>query len=198
MLELILGGLLAYNLFFSDDDDSASGTNTNSLGVGPTALGLFNNYKGADADAVLTKLTTVAAGIPIDPNALIGIIYEESRFDPGVINKVGPGAVGLLQFTPDVLTKLGVTQNDVANMSALDQLDYISTYFSWYNINSPYDLWFAVFWPSAIGQPDTYVLQTPTLSASLVAKDNPGIAKGKDQITVADAKAYIAPFISDT
>jgi hypothetical protein len=197
MLELILGGILVYNLFFSDDTDEGQGDQSAPLTLTDQSIKMLDSYKGTDADAFLSKLVAVAGAIPVDPNALVGIIYEESRFNPKAYNSTS-GASGLLQFMPATMTQLGTSSDAILAMDGISQLDYVSSYFQYWDINSPYDLWFAVFFPAAIGQPDTYVLQTPTLSAALVAKDNPGIAKGKDQITVADAKAYIAPFISDS
>jgi hypothetical protein len=77
-------------------------------------------------------------------------------------------------------------------MNALDQLDLVRWYFTPFRgkMNSYYDVYAVTFFPAMIGKPDNWILQTKTLSAATVAKQNKGIARGKNHITAADFKRY--------
>lgn len=75
------------------------------------------------------RLQTVAENINCSPKDLASVIYSESSFNPENVNPK-TSAAGLLQFTPDVLSNMGYTTDDVLNMSAIDQLDLVQDYFT--------------------------------------------------------------------
>ena len=76
----------------------------------------------------------------------------------------------------------------------VQQLDYVEKYLKPYKgkMSNMYDLYFAIFFPVAIGKPDNYVLKTSNISASKIASQNPAYDINKDQqITVAEVKQAI-------
>lgn len=150
----------------------------------------------------LNKVQEVAKAIKVNVNWLLAVFYFESgkTFSTSIKNNIG--SVGLIQFTRD---KAGVTYktikgkryelNAIATMSWDAQLDLIQLYYQEAigskTISSFEDLYMATFFPVAVGKPNTYVLQTSTLSASLIARQNPAFDTNKDnQITKGEVMEY--------
>lgn len=139
------------------------------------------------------KVSEVANRLQIDPNWLMQVMYSESRLKPSAVNPYN-GASGLIQFIRSTATALGTSLDAIRQMSALDQLDYVYKYYLPYKgkMKSYYDVYAVTFFPAMIGKPDTWVLQTSKLPASLIAKQNPVIDINKDgKITIAEFKQYV-------
>ena len=98
----------------------------------------------------------------IDPNYLMACMaFETGRtFSPSITNAAGSGATGLIQFMPSTAQALGITTEELAAMSAVQQLVYVEKYFRPRKgkLKTLSDVYMAILWPSAIGQPDTHVL----------------------------------------
>lgn len=99
------------------------------------------------------------------------------------------GNCGLIQFMPRTALGLSTTVDKLAQMTALEQLDYVEAYFEPYSgrLNSLGDMYMAILWPAGIGQPDEYVLwrasQRPT-----TYRQNSGLDTDSDRtITKAEA-----------
>lgn len=75
------------------------------------------------------KLEQVAKNINCDPADLLGMMQSESGINPKAYNKNG-GATGLIQFMPSTARSLGTSTQELMNMSAVEQLDYVEKYFS--------------------------------------------------------------------
>jgi hypothetical protein len=149
--------------------------------------------------AFTRKVESITAYLGIHPDWLMQVMYAESRLKPTAANRQGTDrhlvAAGLLQFTATSgIVQAGKVPSiaHILTMPALDQLDLVQWYFTPFRgkMNSYYDVYAVTFFPAMIGKPDNWVLQTKTLSAATVAKQNKGIAKGKSFITVADFKRY--------
>lgn len=112
------------------------------------------------SDKFCDKVIVIAEDIGIEPDWLMACIAFESGFRPGVLNKAGSGATGLIQFMPNTARALGTTIAALANMSAEEQLNYVHKYFKPYRgrLHSIEDTYMAILWPKAIGQPLEYVL----------------------------------------
>ena len=98
--------------------------------------------------------------IPVD-FLMACIAFESGRsFRPDKKNMAGSGATGLIQFMPATALALGTTTDALAKMSAEDQLFYVHKYFLPYRnkLQTIEDVYMAVLWPRAIGQPEDYVL----------------------------------------
>lgn len=98
-------------------------------------------------------------------------------------------ATGLIQFMPNTARVLGTSVDRLRNMSFDDQLVYVRKYFDQNGYtkkvrssNDPLDCYLAVFFPAAIGKPDSFVIQTSKLSPSLIAKQNPVFDLDKNKL----------------
>ena len=89
--------------------------------------------------AFLKKIVRISDDLGIDPLWLMHTIFHESRFDPKKNDRMS-GAVGLLSFMPLVIEKFidtesgkTLTTNDVLQMSNIDQLDLIRSFYkAWF------------------------------------------------------------------
>jgi hypothetical protein len=136
-----------------------------------------------------------------NPNWLMAVINSETAqtFSPSIQNKVS-GATGLIQFMPSTAKALGTTTTALAQMDHLEQLVYVEKYIAMTMKNvrataiEDYDdMYFVVFYPAAIGKPDTYVIARP---GTAVYNQNAGTDMNKDgTITVADFKAFARKLI---
>ena len=136
------------------------------------------------------KLKEICSKLAINPEWLLAVMYIESRINPKAVNKY-TGATGLIQFMPTTANSLGTTTAALQSMTAVEQLDYVYLYLKPYTgkMQSLMDVYFAIFFPAAIGKPADYVLQTSKLSAALIASQNSGYDINKDnQITVAEVE----------
>lgn len=153
----------------------------------------FDNYIPAPKAEFCTKLQSICDKLHISPEWLLAVMYVESRINPYAVNKYS-GATGLIQFMPATAKSLGTTTAELLNMTAVDQLDYVYLYLKPYTgkMHSLMDVYFAIFFPAAIGKPSDYVLQTSKLSASLIASQNPAYDINSDgEITVAEVESKI-------
>ena len=153
----------------------------------------YENKVTTNKAAFLQKVQLIAVKLGIDPNWLMFVMNSESGLNPAAYNPNG-GASGLIQFMPATAEGLGTTTAALRKMSNVDQLDYVYKYFYPYRgkMDSLYDLYLVTFFPAALGKPDSYVLQTSTLPAKVIADANPGIdLDGNDQITVGEFKRWI-------
>jgi hypothetical protein len=134
----------------------------------------------------LDKVVQVSNNLSINPNWLLAVMYFESgkTFSPSKTNSIG--SVGLIQFTRD---KSGVNYktingkiyllSDIARMSFLSQMDLVQEYYKEIiritkkTPDSFVDTYLVTFFPAAIGKDDDFIFQTKSLSASLIAKQNP-------------------------
>ena len=153
----------------------------------------FDNYIPAPKAEFCSKLKEICSKLAINPEWLLAVMYIESRINPYAVNKYS-GATGLIQFMPATAMSLGTTTAELLNMTAVDQLDYVYLYLKPYTgkMHSLMDVYFAIFFPAAIGKPSNYVLQTSKLSASLIASQNPAYDINSDgEITVAEIESKI-------
>lgn len=117
----------------------------------------------------LKKLIVVARNLEINPFWLMHVIFHESQFDSKKYDRKTASS-GLLSFSPGVVktfidpqTGKNLTKNDVLNMSNLDQLDLINSFykasFQKYDIKSPVsagDFAALTFYPFVVGKKDSW------------------------------------------
>jgi hypothetical protein len=117
--------------------------------------------------AFLDKVSSVSAELGFDPNDLLRVIDFETAgsFSPKAqpIRKDGTkisSATGLIQFLEKTAKGLGTTTADLANMTAVEQLDYVKRYFEPFKdrIKNFGDVYMAVHWPKGVGKDDSYVM----------------------------------------
>jgi hypothetical protein len=143
----------------------------------------------------IRKVKSISKDLGIDANWLMAIMYFESAktFSPSIRNPIS-NAVGLIQFMPNTAISLGTTTNALANMTAVQQLDYVKKYLLPYKgkMTRYVDTYFAVFFPLAIGKPNDWVLRSSNLSSGLIARQNPAFDTNKNgEITVGEVKAVM-------
>ncbi|CAH1529607.1 Transglycosylase [Vibrio jasicida] len=134
------------------------------------------------------KVNDISKELNIDPNHLMACMAFETAetFSPSIKNGSGSGATGLIQFMPSTAEALGTSTKKLAKMSALDQLDYVKAYFMPYRNDMACleDVYMAILYPAAIGQPPTHVLFK---KGSIAYRQNAGIdRKNSGKITLAD------------
>jgi hypothetical protein len=148
-------------------------------------------YGSTFVDSVLDY----SESLGIDANWLMAVMYFETAgtFSASIRNPYS-NATGLIQFMPNTALDLDTTIDELALMSAEEQLYYVYRYYYPYRnrIKSYVDLYLATFFPLAIGKGDNYILQTSSLSASSIASVNPVFDLNKDkQISVGEIKKVI-------
>lgn len=116
--------------------------------------------------------------------------FETGRsFNPAVRNRQS-SATGLIQFMADTARGLGTTTEYLASLTRTQQMDWVLKYFKaspLRKVSAPSieDLYMAILWPVAVGQPNTYVLFKIGTASYQV---NHGLDIGnKGYITKADA-----------
>ena len=132
--------------------------------------------------AFVEKVKKISTNLGINPNWLMTIMYFESAktFSPSITNSIG--ATGLIQFIPSTATSLGTSTSELRKMTAVQQLDYVEKYLKAYKgkYKNYIDVYFAVFFPLAIGKPDDWVIQSKGISALQVYNSNPAFRVLKD------------------
>lgn len=143
------------------------------------------------------KVRDIADRLGIDPNWLMMCMWIESKLNHQAQNPLS-GAVGLIQFMPSTAASLGTSTAALLAMSNVEQLDYVYKYLKAYQwrMRSFVDVYFAIFFPRAIGKPDEYILATSSLSASKIASQNSGYDLNKDSaLTVGEVKTKILSLV---
>lgn len=132
-------------------------------------------------------------------NILAAMHFETGgSFSPSIRNQAGSGATGLIQFMPSTAKNLGTTTDALASMSRVDQLSYVDQYFSGAGLgknshNNVNDVYMAILWPKAVGQPDDYVLFSKGTKAY---EQNKGLdIDGNGVVTKADASRKVRSFV---
>lgn len=122
---------------------------------------LFQDKVKDNQKEFVQEIRNIGYDYDINPNALMFWIDFESAgtFSSSVVNK-STGATGLIQFLPSTAKSLGTTVEELSKMTNVDQLKYVRKYFDvWKSkIKDWLDVYLAIFYPVAIGKPDTYSL----------------------------------------
>ena len=145
------------------------------------------------------KLQKVADSLGVDKAHLIAIMKAESGMDPAAVNPQSR-ATGLIQFMPKTAQSLGTSVEELRNMSAVDQLDYVYRYFKMVGVRPGMDagdLYMAVFMPAHVGKPDDTVLgqQGADGFSGKVYAQNASLDKDRDgAITIGDVKSRVARY----
>lgn len=211
LTEQQLTGLIQNILNMALNPSKSSSSSENSIDLGDdfednpkdTSIGKVS----AKGQALLNnpifkkKLKEISNAIHIDENSIIKLMKHESGLNPEIKNSIG--CVGLIQFCPGggmpkTINGKSYTLDEIRyDLEA--QMDAIKEFWTkgYRNgkIKQPADLYLYNFFPVAAGKPDDFVLQAKGLSATTVAKSNPGFNKklGKpvsSPLTVGDMKQY--------
>lgn len=130
------------------------------------------------------KLQKIADKLGVAKSDLLAIMRLESGVDPSRQNDQSK-AIGLIQFMPKTARELGTSTEELRNMTAVQQLDYVYEYFVMRGVRPGMnlgDLYLAVFWPAGVGKPDDYVIAR---KGNIVYTQNSGLDVNKDGIITA-------------
>ncbi|MBC8753966.1 hypothetical protein H2O64_04740 [Kordia sp. YSTF-M3] len=153
------------------------------------------NVPSVYGSSFIASVKDYCRSLNIDPNWLMAVMYFETAgtFSASIRNPFS-NATGLIQFMPNTALSLGTSIDELALMTAEEQLYYVYQYYYPYRnrMNSYVDLYLATFFPVAMGKASNYVLQTSNLSASTIADANPVFDLNNDrQITVGEITKLI-------
>lgn len=145
--------------------------------------------------AFLAKVADISAKLGISPDWLMIVFKVETAgtFNHRIQNPT-TGATGLIQFMPSTAAGLGTSTDALRAMSNVQQLDFVYKYFYPYKgrLNSVTDLYAVTFFPRALGKPDDYILETDTIHADTIARQNPIFDLNKDKaITYGEFKQAV-------
>ena len=137
----------------------------------------------------------IARKYKFNPNWLMALMNSETggTFDPAQKNLAGSGATGLIQFMPTTATSLGTSTSSLARMNNIQQLQYVDKYIGYTlnyldvsRIRDYDDLYLLIFYPRAVGKPDSWAFP------GSIYNQNAGIDMNNDGIiTVRDFKKWI-------
>ncbi|MDH3293764.1 MAG: peptidoglycan-binding protein [Acidimicrobiia bacterium] len=135
----------------------------------------------------------MGADLGVEPNFLMAIMSFETggTFDPAQRNLASSDAVGLIQFMPKTAAALGTSVEELAGMTAEDQLDVVARYFEPFRgrLATLEDAYMAVLLPTAIGKGPGHVLFR---QGSTDYDQNRGLDRdGDGEITVGEVTAKV-------
>lgn len=140
------------------------------------------NLKCSVEDFIM-KVQDIAVKLKIPTDALMAVIDLESAgtFSPSITNTLG--YTGLIQFGKVAAREVGTTRDQLREMNSCEQMDYVYLYLKKYvnRMETLSDIYFAIFFPVAIGKANDWVLHAPKLSPEKVALWNPLFDINKDQ-----------------
>lgn len=118
-------------------------------------------------EAFRDKVISVGNELGIDPNYIMACMALETvtRFDPSITNP-NSSATGLIQFMRDTAADLGTTVEKLAQMSHVEQMEYVKKYFEYMaklfgvptNTWSLEDVYFSIFTPKLLQMDDDAIL----------------------------------------
>jgi len=174
-----------------------------STGTGPAGPGdrTGDGRQGSDEEiawgknvsaAFKAKVIAISSGLGCDPNYLMAAMAFETgaSFSPSIRNPRS-GATGLIQFLRSTAIGLGTTVEDLARMTAVDQLDYVQKYLNPFRgrMRSLSDVYMAILFPAAVGKPDSFVLFA---APSTAYQQNAGLdVNHDDQVTKGEAASKV-------
>ncbi len=132
----------------------------------------------------------MADRLELNPSYLAAVIGFETAYtySPKAKNPLS-GATGLIQFMPSTATSMGTSTEELARMTAIEQLEWVEEYYRPYagkvrELDRPGDYYMAVFMPNSIGKPYMNTLFT---KGSIGYQQNQGLDYDKDgKITIGD------------
>ena len=158
-----------------------------------------HKVKGTDRNLFIDKVKKVGYMLGYDPEWLMFVMHNESRFLPDAVNPYS-GATGLIQFMPGTAKWLGTSANDLKAMTREQQLDWVLKYYQKWKkagkvARNSTDLALITFYPYAVNQPDDYKIgsEKSLERAKIISQQNPGLDIDKDGcISVLDYKKWLA------
>jgi len=108
----------------------------------------------------MKRLQQVSDRLGIEKEVLLKVMKFESGLDPQAVNSMSK-ATGLIQFMPRTAAGLGTSVEELYNMTATDQLNFVEKYYKQNGVKpgaTVGDLYILTFMPAAANKPDNFVL----------------------------------------
>jgi hypothetical protein len=150
-----------------------------------------------------TKLGKIADKLGVSADDLLTIIKHESGGRPTAQDPWGVSA-GLIGFTGKTARALGTSKEEILNMTAVEQLDYVYKFYVMNKLKPGSDvgtMYMLTFMPAYAYAPDDTVLGQrgggelgrTGLSMDKIWSQNPGFgkSKGKSYFTIGDVKKSV-------
>jgi hypothetical protein len=138
---------------------------------------IFEELIQENKDAFIIKVYQVALYLGVKPEHLMFLMWFETghTLNSHIQNSIG--AIGLIQFMPATARFLGTTTEALKVMSNVEQMDYVQKHLGIFRgkYKDWVDLYCGIFWPAAVGKPDTF-----RITSDIVAKENPLFDINKD------------------
>lgn len=138
------------------------------------------------------RVIAISSGLGCDPSHLMSAMAFETgeSFSPSIRNKKS-NATGLIQFMPKTAVSLGTTIDALAQMTAVDQLDFVEKYLKPFKnkMQTLSDVYMTILFPAAVGKPEAHVLFA---APSKAYEQNKGLDANKDgAVTKGEAAAKV-------
>jgi hypothetical protein len=178
--------------------------NIGNYNGGAAGSGGSTNYLASldrlpDKATFTAEIEKLAREYNTSPENFYRIMQAESGIRPNIVNSIG--ATGLIQFMPSTARALGTTTDTLKNMTATEQSVYVRKFFKSSNLPKGatiYDMYAVVFFPAMVSHldNDNWIIETSRLSAELISKQNPAIARAAGKsvgtpLNVGDFKKYV-------
>jgi hypothetical protein len=163
-----------------------------SLSIGATGARRSVRGLGSTSSPFRQKLSAICGRLGCKPSDLAQVISFETvgSFSPIKENPVS-GAIGLIQFMPSTLDKLGTNKERAAQMTAVEQLDLVEKYLApWKGkLGRLSSLYMAVLWPRLVAANENAVVFE---QGSIQYAQNAGLDVNKDgRVVVSEAVARV-------
>lgn len=138
---------------------------------------IFEHLIKENREAFIAKVEEVAEYLGVKSEHLMFLMWFETAhtLNHRIQNKIG--ATGLIQFMPVTARFLGTNTEALKKMSNVEQLEYVKRHLGIFKgrYKDYVDLYCGIFWPAAVGKPETY-----RITPDIVAKQNPLFDLNKD------------------
>jgi hypothetical protein len=142
-----------------------------------------------DLEGFENKVRKIGKTLRVPPEWLMAVMYSESKFDAGVANFKGSGAIGLIQWMPATAKEMNTSPEKLKSLPPVEQLDYVYDYLQtvrrrYCEYESLTELYLGILYPKALDQDQCYTLYS---TPSRAYKQNSGLDENKDgRVTVSD------------
>lgn len=151
---------------------------------------IFEHLIKENKNEFMAAVVDTACYLKVPPNDLMFLMWFETgrTLDHRAVNfqrgdskdpavRCAKRATGLIQFMPRTAVGLGTTTTALYAMSNVEQMVYVKRHLSPFRgmYKDYVDLYCGIFWPAAVGKPDTY-----RITSDVVAKQNPIFDVNKD------------------
>jgi len=108
----------------------------------------------------LNKVAEISNELEIDPDNLMAVMIYESWCNPALKNSAGSSGTGLIQFMSPTAKELGTTIEELAQMSAVDQLDYVYKHYEPFKgkMKDLGDVYMVTLYQEAVGEDNDYAV----------------------------------------